>query len=128
MFKEGKTGSSTCLRPFVTIFLGLGLLLAVPLLGNPGRAAEKLPVDMLDLAFPGATHFGIMEGEPPAIPAYRNNDIIGYLFRTHAVVQSLGLSGKKLDILAGIDMGGTITGAIIVEHHEPILAIGVSSE
>ena len=128
LFKEGKTGSSTCLRPFVTIFLGLGLLLAVPLLGNPGRAAEKLPVDMLDLAFPGATHFGIMEGEPPAIPAYRNNDIIGYLFRTHAVVQSLGLSGKKLDILAGIDMGGTITGAIIVEHHEPILAIGVSSE
>jgi transcriptional regulator of nitric oxide reductase/ferredoxin len=128
LFKEKKAGSVTFLQPFVTILLGLGLLLAVPFLGNPGQAAEKLPVDMLDMAFPGATHFGIMEDEPPAIAAYRNDDIIGYLFRTHAVVQSLGLSGKKLDILAGIDMDGTITGAVIVEHHEPILAIGVSSE
>jgi transcriptional regulator of nitric oxide reductase/ferredoxin len=127
-FKERKAGSTACLRPFVTFLLGLGLLLAGPLIGNQGRAAEELPVDMLDMAFPGATHFGIMEDEPPAIPAYRNNDIIGYLFRTHAVVQSLGLSGKTLDILAGIDMGGTITGAVIVEHHEPILAIGVSSK
>lgn len=127
-FKEEKIGPATCLRTFATIFLGLGLLLSVLFLGNPGRAAEKLPVEMLDMVFPGATHFGIMEGEPPAIPAYGNNDIIGYLFRSHAVVQSLGLSGKKLDILAGIDMDGTITGAVIVEHHEPILAIGVSSE
>jgi transcriptional regulator of nitric oxide reductase len=68
-----------------------------------------------------------MEGAPPAIPAYFDNDVVGYVFRTHAVVQSLGLSGKKLDILAGLDMDGVITGALIIEHHEPILAIGVSS-
>ena len=106
----------------------MGLFLAASFIGNSGWAAEELPADKLDMAFPGATHFGIMKGQPPAIPAYRNNDIIGYLFRTHAVVQSLGLSGKKLDILAGIGMDGTITGAVIVEHHEPILAIGVSSK
>lgn len=128
---EKKAGSATRLRPFVTILLGLGLFLVASVLGNPGQAAEnaeKIPADMLDMAFPGATHFGIMEGKPPAIPAYRSKDIIGYLFRTHAVVQSLGLSGKKLDILAGIGMDGTITGAVILEHHEPILAIGVSTE
>ncbi len=127
-YREERAGSATCPKSFVAILLGLGLLLAVAVMGNPVRASEELPADMLDMAFPGATHFGAMEGVPPAIPAYKDSDIIGYLFRTHAVVQSLGLSGKKLDILAGIDMNGTITGAVIIEHHEPILAIGVSSK
>lgn len=82
----------------------------------------------MDRVFPGATHYGSMEGEPPAIAVYRDEEIIGYLFRTHAVVRSLGLSGKTLDILSGLDRNGLITGAVILEHHEPILAIGVSSE
>lgn len=110
-------------RRFVAVLLALLILCS----GNLARA-DQLTADLLDRVFPGATHFGAMDGAPPAIPAYLNNDVIGYVFRTHAVVRSLGLSGKKLDILAGIDMDGMITGAVIVEHHEPILAIGVSSE
>ncbi|MBE9557130.1 MAG: regulatory protein NosR [Proteobacteria bacterium] len=110
-------------RRFVAVFLALLILCN----GNLARA-DQLTADMLDRVFPGATHFGAMDGTPPAIPAYLNHNVIGYVFRTHAVVRSLGLSGKKLDILAGIDMDGMITGAVIVEHHEPILAIGVSSE
>lgn len=110
-------------RRFVAVLLALLILCS----GNLARA-DQLTADLLDRVFPGATHFGAMDGAPPAIPAYLNNDVIGYVFRTHAVVRSLGLSGKKLDILAGIDMDGVITGAVIVEHHEPILAIGVSSE
>lgn len=110
-------------RRFVAVLLALLILCS----GNLARA-DQLTADVLDRVFPGATHFGAMDGAPPAIPAYLNNDVIGYVFRTHAVVRSLGLSGKKLDILAGINMDGMITGAVIVEHHEPILAIGVSSE
>ncbi len=83
---------------------------------------------VLDRVFPGATHFGTMEGAPPALRAYRDREVIGYVFRSHAVVRSVGLSGKTLDIAVGMDLGGVITGAEILEHHEPILAIGVSSE
>lgn len=110
-------------RRFVAVLLALLILCSANL-----ARADQLTADVLDRVFPGATHFGAMDGAPPAIPAYLNHDVIGYVFRTHAVVRSLGLSGKKLDILAGIDMDGVITGAVIVEHHEPILAIGVSSE
>lgn len=126
LIRESRECFATWLRPFVTIFPTLAL--AIVFLCTPGHATENLSPDMLDKAFPGATHFGKMEGEPQAISAYGNSDIVGYLFRTHAIVQSLGLSGKKLDILAGINMDGIITGAVIVEHHEPILAIGVSGE
>jgi transcriptional regulator of nitric oxide reductase/ferredoxin len=92
--------------------------------------AETARIDpaVLDRVFPGATHFGTMEGAPPAAPAYRDREIIGYVFRSHAVVRSVGLSGKTLDIAVGMDLGGIITGAEILEHHEPILAIGVSSD
>ena len=31
-----------------------------------------------------------------------------------------------LDILVGLDLAGVIRGAVIAEHHEPILIIGVS--
>jgi transcriptional regulator of nitric oxide reductase/ferredoxin len=53
--------------------------------------------------------------------------VIGYVFRSHAVVQSLGYSGKPLDVLAGVARDGTITGARILQHHEPILTLGVSN-
>ena len=93
------------------------------------RAANgQIEPAVLDRVFPGATRFGTIEGAPPAVPAYRDREIIGYVFRSHAVVRSVGLSGKTLDIAVGMDLGGIITGAEIVEHHEPILAIGVSSE
>jgi transcriptional regulator of nitric oxide reductase/ferredoxin len=77
-------------------------------------------------AFPGATAFGPMEGQPPAADAYRGETLVGYVFSTRQVVQSVGYSGKPLDILAGIDLDGRLTGAVIVDHQEPILMIGVA--
>ncbi len=93
-----------------------------------GAQIDRIDPAVLDRVFPGATHFGTMEGAPSAAPAYRDSEIIGYVFRSHAVVRSIGLSGKTLDIAVGLDLGGIITGAEILEHHEPILAIGVSSD
>jgi transcriptional regulator of nitric oxide reductase len=77
-------------------------------------------------AFPGATAFGAMEGDPPAATAYLDGSLVGYVFSTQQVVASAGFSGKPLDILAGIDLEARITGAVILEHREPILVIGVS--
>lgn len=78
--------------------------------------------------FPEATRFGPLEGAPPAAAAYRNGALIGYAFSTKMVVASAGFSGKPLDILAGVDLYGRITGAVILEHSEPILVIGVADE
>ncbi|RMD64895.1 MAG: regulatory protein NosR, partial [Alphaproteobacteria bacterium] len=78
--------------------------------------------------FPEATGFGALEGTPPAAAAYRDGTRIGYVFLTRQVVDSAGFSGKPLNIAVGIDMDGRITGAVLVEHHEPILIIGVAEE
>ena len=49
-----------------------------------------------------------------------------FVLFTRDVVGSVGFSGKPLDVAVGLDLAGVITGAEIVEHHEPILIIGVA--
>jgi len=102
------------------------LIAAAVLSGPGGAAAERPPAEALRAVFPDAGRVGVFEREPPAAAAYRDGEVAGYVFRTRAVVQSRGYSGKPLDVLAGVDTQGRITGARILEHHEPILIIGVS--
>jgi NosR/NirI family transcriptional regulator, nitrous oxide reductase regulator len=82
--------------------------------------ADVKPADI----FPGADRFGPVEGSPPAAAAYKNEKVAGYVFET----SDIGYSGKPIKILAGIDTEGKITGAKVIEHHEPILLIGIPQE
>ncbi len=77
---------------------------------------------------PGADRLGEFEGDPPAAPVFRGEELAGYVFSTREVVDSTGFSGKPLDVLLGIDLEGRITGAVVREQHEPILIIGVRPE
>jgi NosR/NirI family nitrous oxide reductase transcriptional regulator len=88
-----------------------------------GFGAYKADVKLEDV-FQGADRFGPREGTPPAIAAYRNGSVIGYVFET----SDIGYSGKPIRILAGIDKDGTFTGAKVIEHHEPILLVGISPD
>lgn len=93
-------------------------------------AADAVEIGAGELAqvFPGADSAGAFAGRPPAAPVFRGGDLVGYVFSTLAVVDSVGYSGKPLDVLAGIDLDGRITGALLRRHSEPILVIGVSDE
>jgi transcriptional regulator of nitric oxide reductase/ferredoxin len=107
----------------VALLFGIG--------GPPARAQEPEPaIDsaQLEAVMPGATRVGEASGEPAAMPAYRETELIGYVFHTREVVQSVGYSGKPLDVLVGLGLDGRITGAEILEQNEPILVIGVSGE
>ena len=106
------------------LFLVLAVLLAAAG-GEPAAAAGE--AEWLALV-PGATRLGPFEGEPPAAPAYRDDELLGYVFSTREVVNSTGFSGKPLDVLVGLDLEGRITGAVVREQHEPILVIGVRPE
>jgi NosR/NirI family transcriptional regulator, nitrous oxide reductase regulator len=105
------------------------LLLAT--VGAPARAQAPAPAvteAQLERVMPGATRIGRPAGEPAAMPAYRDGELIGYVFHTREAVQSAGYSGKPLDVLVGLGLDGRITGAEILEQNEPILVIGVSDE
>ncbi|HET6520134.1 MAG TPA: 4Fe-4S binding protein [Geminicoccaceae bacterium] len=108
----------------------LALLLGSAAAGGSRAADEAGPADAVPLGqvMPGALRFGAFEGDPPAAPAYRGDELVGYVFFTQQVVSSVGYSGKRLNVLVGLGLDGRITGAEIVEQHEPILIIGVSEE
>jgi NosR/NirI family nitrous oxide reductase transcriptional regulator len=42
------------------------------------------------------------------------------------VVDATGYSGKPINIVVGLDLKGRITGAKLVEHHEPIVLVGIA--
>lgn len=102
------------------------LLLCGPLAAG-AIAAERL-VERYPAAkafFPEADRFGAIEGEPAAAPVYRGDDIIGYVFRTGDIAPIPAYSGKPVDMLIGLDVEGQVTGATVLEHHEPILLVGI---
>ncbi len=94
-----------------------------------GQAPSKLEGYLGDLVAADvvaeAEAFGRPQGSPPLVPLLRGDEILGYAFLTTDFVNTTGYSGKPIDVVAAIDAEGTILGAKLVEHHEPIVLIGI---
>ena len=78
--------------------------------------------------FPEADRFGPLQGEPKAAAAYSGAHTLGYLFLTNDVLRIPAYSGHPINSLVGVDLTGRIRGVAVVEHQEPILAVGVREE
>jgi NosR/NirI family nitrous oxide reductase transcriptional regulator len=106
-----------CAALFFAALLGAGAAVAA---GFGAYEAHATPADV----FPGADRFGPVEGSPPAAAAYKGDDVVGYVFET----SDIGYSGKPIRMLVGLNINGVITGAKVIEHHEPILLVGIPQE
>ncbi len=78
--------------------------------------------------FPDAEAYGDFEGAPPSAVAYREGRPIGYVFLTEDVLRIPAYSGKPINTMVGLDLDGRIAGLSIVNHDEPILAVGITPE
>ncbi len=101
------------------------MLLAIPLLA-PGVEGAVLDEVSWRAIMPDATAIEAASGSPPAMAAYREGQLIGYLVSTSQAIDARGYSGKPLDVLVGIGLDGVITGARILAQQEPILVTGVA--
>ncbi len=75
--------------------------------------------------FPGADRFGPPEGEPAVVPVFKGQQRLGYVYLNSDFANSVGYSGKPIQILVGIDPKGVIAGLKLVEHKEPIVLVGI---
>ena len=78
--------------------------------------------------FPEADRFGPLQGSPPVAPAYQGDRLLGYAFLNSDFVNATGYSGKPIRIIVGIALDGTIAGTRLVDHHEPIVLIGIPEQ
>ncbi len=112
-----------CFLAATAIFVAL-ILGAVPVRASVDLR-DAIKAHPLADVFPGADHVGDVDGIPPAAPVFRDSRLAGYLYLTSDVVNSAGFAGKPIKILAGVDLTGKITGALVHEHDEPILILGI---
>ena len=75
--------------------------------------------------FPGATRFGEPKGDPPILPAFAADQLLGYVYLNSDFTNAVGYSGKPVNMLIGIDPEGVVRGLKLVEHKEPIVLVGV---
>jgi NosR/NirI family nitrous oxide reductase transcriptional regulator len=107
----------------------LAVVLIVMLWGADVRAAGRLndylskaqPADLV----PNANRFGPLQGEPAIAPAYKDNQLLGYVYLNSDFANAVGYSGKPIQVLVGIDPKGVLIGLKLVEHKEPIVLVGI---
>lgn len=75
--------------------------------------------------FPGADRFGPAQGDPPLVPVYHGDDLKGFVYLNSDLANAIGYSGKPISILVGIDPKGVVKGFKLVDHHEPIVLVGI---
>ena len=75
--------------------------------------------------FSKATRFGATQGEPPLLPVYAGDALLGFVYLNSDFTGAVGYSGKPVRILVGIDVQGTLTAFKLVDHKEPIVLVGV---
>jgi len=96
---------------------------------NAVLANSELPrfLDSINVhdIYPEADRFGSPTTDPVVAPAYKNGTQIGFVFLTSDYVNTTGYSGKPIHQLIAIDMQGVIKKVLLVEHHEPIVLVGI---
>lgn len=121
--------NSTPRSAITRVVAALCLLLAsfsVAPLAQAAQIEKQFP--FVQEYFPKADRFGPVEGDPPAAAVHGKGRLLGYVFLTNDVVPIPAYSGKPINTLIGLGTDGRITGARIVEHHEPILLAGISEQ
>jgi len=96
---------------------------------DAAQAASDLKTYLPKIApadfFPGADRFGPPQGDPPIAPVYRGDQLQGFVYLNSDLANAVGYSGKPIHILVGIDPKGVVKGFKLVDHHEPIVLIGI---
>ena len=89
---------------------------------------ERMTPVTLEQAFPGAEALELVNGRPPALAVMIGGEVAGHLFSTKDTVNATGYSGVAFDLVAGLRLDGSLTGAALLWHREAIVGRGVPEE
>ncbi len=68
------------------------------------------------------------DSSPPSWAVFGPDGPVGHIASTWEIAESLGYSGRPIDILVAVSQEGRIAGAELIRHNEPILTLGISTE
>lgn len=113
----------TVLFQILTLFLAAGLFSAT-------YAAElsELERQRISLVYPSVVSISEPKGEFKIRTLKSSDEILGYAFQSRNVVDIPAYSGKPINIQVILDREATIQDAYVLEHHEPILLVGIPEQ
>ncbi len=123
-FDRDRAEDSSLLKRMVTVALAL-VLMMISLPAHAERLPEFLSKVQPSEIFPTADRYGEPEGKPMVARVYKGDEQLGLVFITTDVVNTRGYSSKPIDTMVALANDGTITGAKLVAHNEPIMLIGI---
>jgi len=88
----------------------------------------KPPQPFIEQAFPGMDPLGEKNSELPYWTITKAGEVIGYAFETNDLAKIPAYSGEPINTLILMDAKGTFLGAEVLEHHEPILLVGLPEQ
>ena len=115
------------------VFGALVVLLVAGFFAGRARAEERPAAPKIDCTkipcaevLPAAKRFEAAPGgKPYLIGRDAAGKVVGWVARSSDITDIMGYSGKPLVTLVGLGADGTITGAKILHHSEPILLVGI---
>ncbi len=119
------------MRKFVNIYVLIGVVAAfcwIVFLGEAraaGRLSNYLGKAELAELVTGANRFGPPQGDPAIVAAYKDDQLVGFVYLNSDFANATGYSGKPIELLVGITPNGVLTGIKLVEHKEPIVLLGI---
>lgn len=110
-------------------WLMLVLVLFFSVLGSAQAASlSALEKGRIALAFPQSGTITEPEGEFQIRQIMSGDELLGYAYQTVNVVDIPAYSGKPVNLQVLLDPQGVIRDAYVLEHHEPILLIGIPEQ
>ncbi len=106
----------------------LGWLLLLVGLAAQGAELSDLERTRITQVFPGVERIGEAEGEFGVRRLFKGDELLGYAFQSIRVTQMPAYSGKPINLQVILDPHAVIRDAYVLEHHEPILLIGIPVE
>ena len=110
---------------FHAALIACGALISISPAMAQSRLAEFATRATPQEFFSKATRFGVAQGDPPLLPVYAGDALLGFVYLNSDFTGAVGYSGKPVHILVGIDTQGTLIRFKLVDHKEPIVLVGV---
>lgn len=107
---------------------GFAIVLALLLIAFPTQARDyDVEQQRIEHFFPQA-EVSEPEGEYQLRTLRKGDEVLGYAFQTLNVVDIPAYSGKPINLQVLLDREGAIVDAYVLEHHEPILLVGIPEQ
>ncbi len=113
---------------FSTWVKGFFILLILSVCASSLQAKEYAAEQQrLDKFFPGAS-LSAAEGDYQVRTITKGDEVLGYAFQSIHVTDMPAYSGKPINMQILLDPEGVIVDAYMLEHHEPIVLIGIPEQ